>query len=162
MAIYMNYDGLAVKGSVTSKGFEDWIELDSVSVNMMRHMEMTTGAVKDRGSNLPQFTEVNATKPADASSYGLMNAAINDGAGKEIKIAITKQVKDMPEAFTEYTLTNGVLSVFGQSSAGSDKPYENLAISYTKIEVAFKTFDEAGAVTKTDRVNFNLATSKPD
>ena len=50
----------------------------------------------------------------------------------------------------------------GQSTSGNDKPYENIAISYTKIEVAFKTFDEKGAVTNTDRVNFNLMTSKPD
>ncbi|MEE2730414.1 MAG: type VI secretion system tube protein Hcp, partial [Pseudomonadota bacterium] len=43
MAIYMNYNKLAIKGNVTAKGYEDWIELDSVSLGCGRGITMEVG-----------------------------------------------------------------------------------------------------------------------
>ncbi len=36
MAIYMNYNKLAIKGNVTAAGYENWIELDSMQVMTQR------------------------------------------------------------------------------------------------------------------------------
>ena len=48
MPIYMNYDNKTVKGDVTAKGWEDWIELNSFQWGVGRGIASPTGGHEDR------------------------------------------------------------------------------------------------------------------
>jgi type VI secretion system secreted protein Hcp len=70
MAIYMKND--KIKGTVTTEGFKDQVELDSCSFNAGREMGMAKRSDKNRGFAEPHLSELSCSRPWDALSSTLL------------------------------------------------------------------------------------------
>ena len=62
MAIYMNFNGNNPQGNVTAAGYENWIEVDSMSFGVGRSITMQAGAMSNREASRPSISEVTVTK----------------------------------------------------------------------------------------------------
>jgi len=160
MAIYMKVPG--VDGSVTSKGYEKQIELQSMNFAVFRPVDMTVGNVANRKAGLPNFQEISISKVMDESSYGCLKEAVMATSGAEIEITLV-EAGDDPTEFVKYTLTDTFFSSYnmsGQGGAGLGKEaiQESASLSFSKIEVAFTPADSKGSAGTPQRVLYNLAT----
>jgi len=81
MAIYMQVDGIS--GSVTTQGFQNWIELSSFQWGMSRPIGAVRGSTGREASN-PTIGEIHVTKRGDASSVGLLDYALAGNLDKKI------------------------------------------------------------------------------
>jgi type VI secretion system secreted protein Hcp len=159
MSIYMKVPG--VDGSVTTKGYEKWIELTSLGFGVSRQVAMDVGNVSNRAAGLPQFSEVSVSKEMDESSYGLMNDAVLGKEGKLFEIACV-EVGDTAVETVKYDLDNSIISSYSPSGSGGQgggRPYESMSISFSKITASFSSKDKAGASGAKPRVIYDLATA---
>src|ERR1700712_582933 len=158
MPIYMNFDGLAVKGDVTEEGHKDWIEVNSFQWGVGRGISSPTGGAKDRESSAPSVSEITVTKAQDLSTGGLLTAALQ-GEGIAVKIEFVKTDKGKLEKYLTFDLENTMISGYSTSSGG-DRPSESLSLNFTKFTVTPLVVDAAGAVTSADAVKYDIALAK--
>lgn len=158
MPIYMNYDGLAIKGDVTEEGHKEWIELGSVQWGVGRGISSPTGASADRESSAPSVSEITTTKSADVSSSKLVNEALQ-GEGKTVIIDFCKTDKGKLEVYLTLTLTNCMISGYSMSSGG-DRPSESLSLNFTKIEYKLTGQGASGDTGSPASVTYDLAAAK--
>jgi type VI secretion system secreted protein Hcp len=138
MAIYMKYDG--VKGSVTTDGFKDWIELKSFQWGMGRHIGSAARGATTRGHNEPNLGEVTVTKLMDVSSPKLFLDSCAGQLDNKVTIKFTTTTKGKVETFLTVELENTGLSNFATNSAG-EAPMESLSLNFTKICKTFTGHD---------------------
>jgi type VI secretion system secreted protein Hcp len=63
MPIYMQYEG--INGSVTAAGHEKWIELTSLSMNVIRNVTSPSGRGTNREAAVPSVSEILVTGKPD-------------------------------------------------------------------------------------------------
>jgi len=155
MAIYMKYGGL--KGEVTSKGYEGWIELSSMQWGCGRGISMTSGGGgSTRESSAPSFSEVTVTKEMCAASPLLLKEFIG-GPAAEVKLDITRtDGKGQHVAFQKFILGSTQLSGYSQSTSG-DRPSESLSLNYTKIDSEYIKVDDKFKPETTGHVIYDLS-----
>jgi type VI secretion system secreted protein Hcp len=141
MPIYMNYN--SIPGSVTAKGFEKWIEVNSFQWGVGRGLSSPTGASADREASAPSISDITITKEADIASHKLLSESLW-GEGVTVKLAFTTTVKDKTDEYIGYELTNTMISGYSVSSGG-DRPHESLSLNFTKFQVKFKENESTGA-----------------
>lgn len=158
MAIYMQY-GVKdeIKGKVTAKGHENWIELNSLQFGVGRSIPMMVGAQTERESSAPSISEVSVSKIMDDSSPYLFQEALV-GEGKTVTIHVAKTGVAQLENIVEYILTAGMISGYSISSGG-DAPSETLSISFTKVEMKYIQWDETHKKASQIPVSYDLATA---
>jgi len=138
MAIYIQIDG--IKGDVTSKGHEGWIEVHSCDFEVKRELEIQTGKVVNRESTTPTFAEVILTKHADQSSPKLFDKACRGKAIDTVKIDLCRTSEEM-KAYSQYTLNDVIISKYADSMHHEGKPIETIHLNYTKIEKVYTPGD---------------------
>jgi type VI secretion system secreted protein Hcp len=72
MAIYMNFNDLAIKGNVTAEGYADWINIQSLQYGIGRGISMEAGNVANREASRPSISELSISKMMDTSSAKLL------------------------------------------------------------------------------------------
>ena len=157
MAIYMKYEG--IEGDVTTKGFEKWIDLDSMQFGVGRAITMTAGKAANRSHGTPSFSEISVTRQMDISTTGLLQSCVAGTDGKKVEIAIVEVEAKEVKKYVSYELENTMISSYSVSSGGG-VPSESLSLSYTKITVTYTAKDAANKAGKTPRVVYDLATAK--
>jgi type VI secretion system secreted protein Hcp len=148
MPIYMKYGD--IKGEVTSKGHENWVEVHSFQYGVGRGIGAPTGRETQREHSAPSVSEIVVTKAADKSSVYWMERALW-GEGEAVTIDFVKTDKDKLEIYTQYLLENAMVSGFSVSSGG-DRPQESISINFTKIIFNYtemKAKNEKGETPKT-------------
>jgi len=158
MAIYMNYDSLAIPGAVTEEGHKGWIELQSFQWGLGRGISSPTGASADRESSPPSVSEITASRGCDISSVPLITEALQ-GEGKTVIIDFTKTDKGKLEVYLTYTLTDTMISGFSTSSGG-DRPSESISLNFTKVETKMTPMNPDGAPGSPVSVTYDLALAK--
>ena len=158
MPIYMNYDGLAVKGDVTAQGYADWIELNSFQFGVGRGISSPTGGSKDRESSAPSVSEITVTKAQDASTGKLLTEAYK-GEGVKVVIDFVKTEKDQLQKFLTYELEDAMISGYSTSSGG-DRPSESLSINFVTVNVIPKVIDKDGKSSNGDAVKYDIGKGK--
>lgn len=153
MAIYMKFG--VVKGNVTAKDYEDWIELQSLQWGLGRGISTPVGAAKNREASSPSVSEVVVTKPMDKATTDLMKAALSDNKGVEAEIVITSTEQEK----CRYKLTNTLVSGYSVSSGG-DEPNESISLNFTKVEFVHSEFNLDNDAANPIRVNYDLALAK--
>ncbi len=157
MAIYMKLG--SIEGNVTEKEWAGWIAVDSCQFGAHRHVEMTVGSQTDRSRSTPQLTEITVSKVSDMSSEGLMRAALSKTAGEPCEIVFVESVGDNTVAASQVIkLENVIVSSYSQSASADGNPYENVTLSFSKIDAVFTTRDKAGAGDKPKHVIYDLET----
>jgi type VI secretion system secreted protein Hcp len=154
--IYMKYDG--IDGSVTSKGYEKWIQLESCQLGTHRHMTMPAGRGQNREAASPSVSEIIATKAQDCASTALFKAALW-GEGKKVKIDFVKTDDKKVEPYLQVELENTMVSSFnvsGAGGAGHDRPMESLSLNFLKITFVTINMEKDNKTAKPDRAFFDL------
>jgi type VI secretion system secreted protein Hcp len=158
MPIYLNYDSLAVKGDVTAKGWENWIELNSFQFGLGRGIASPTGGSADRESSAPSVSEITITKDQDTSTGGIATAALQ-GEGVTVIIDFVKTSSGQLTKYMEYTLTNTLISGWSTSSGG-DRPSESISLNFTKVKIDPTTIDATGNITNATPVTYDIGLAK--
>jgi len=154
MTIYMKVDG--IDGSVTAKGFEKWIELNSFHFSTSRAISMEAGNASNRNHGRPSISEIVVTKMMEQSSFGLLQDALRGDKGKKVTIKIVEVAQDQYREYVSYELEDTLLSGYSVSTGG-DVPAETVTLSYSKITTSFTSTDKSNKAGQPARVVYDLA-----
>lgn len=160
MAIYMKFDGDKVKGDVTAKGFENWINLSSFQFGVGRGISMGVGTMSNREVSLPSLSEIVVTKSFDPATPLLLKHSMASGDGVTVEIALVRTGAAEPEEVGRFTLENVLISGFSMSGADG-APAESISLSYAKIVADLKGADKANKNGQAIKVGYDLALGKP-
>jgi len=140
MSIYFKIEG--IEGKVTAKGHEQWIDIDSLQWGVGRAISSAVGTSADREASKPSISEVSLTKLMDASSPMIFTESCV-GKAKKMEIHLCTVGTDQIETYMEYVLEDCMVSGYSVSSGG-DRPSESLSLSFTKMEMKFIPYNDAG------------------
>lgn len=133
MAIYLNFNKLGIKGNVTAKGYEDWIDVSSMQFGVGRGVSMEVGNTSNREATRPSISEVTISKALDASSGSLFKESVVGVDGVTIIIDIVKTGAAEVEKYCRVTLEDCLVSSYSLGASSGGAPNESLAFSFTKI-----------------------------
>ena len=161
MAIYMNFNAKSPKGNVTAKGYEDWIEVDSMNFGVGRAITMEAGAMSNREATRPSISEVTVSKPLDASSGGLFKSSVTGDAGVKVDIHVVQTGASAVEKYATYALEECIISSYSVSASAGGPPQESMSLSFAKIEADLTHADKTNKNTTNMRVGYDLTTATP-
>ena len=154
MSIYCNIDG--IKGKVTAKGHEDWIDVSSMQWGVGRAISSAVGTSADREASKPSISEVTITKLMDESSPMIFTEACV-GKGKKVLIDLCTVGTDQINTYMSYELEECMISGYSVSSGG-DRPSESISLSFTKMTMKFTPYDKNGKPTSPLPAGYDMAT----
>ncbi len=154
MSIYMQVEG--VQGSVTAKGFEQWIELNSFHFSTSRNISMEAGNASNRNHGRPSISEIVVTKNLEQASFGLLQEALRGDKGKKITIRVVEVAQDKLREYVSYELEDTLLSSYSIASGGGI-PSETISLSYSKITASFTATDKSNKSSQPARVVYDVA-----
>jgi type VI secretion system secreted protein Hcp len=160
MALYMKYNDGKIKGDVTAKGYENWIDLGSLQFGVGRGITMGVGSMSNREVSVPSLSEVTVTKMLDPASALLMKEAMAGATGVKVEIAIVRTGNKEIEEVGRYALENVLISGYSISSGG-DRPSESISLSYAKIMADLKGSDKENKNGENVKVGYDLALGTP-
>ena len=153
MSIYMQIEGL--KGKVTAKGHEDWIDASSLQWGVGRAISSAVGTSADREASKPSISEVSVTKMMDESSPMIFTEACV-GKGKLVKIDLCTVGSDQIDTYMSYELEECMISGYSVSTGG-DRPSESISLSFTKMTMKFTPYDKNGKPTSPLPAGYDMA-----
>ena len=157
--LYMKY-GSKIKGTVTTKGYVDQIELHSVQFGSGRGIGSARGRGSNREASEPSLSEVTVTKDWDpASSSKLFEESVSGKLDNTVELSFTTTGGTKQETFLKVTLKNCGISGYSISSGG-DRPSESISLNYDFIEFEPYTVKEGIAPEKGQVSSFNLKDMK--
>jgi type VI secretion system secreted protein Hcp len=149
----------AIKGSVTTDGFKDWIELHSFQWGVGRSVNSPSKGSDTREGSEPSISEVVVTKRMDKSSAKLWQDAVGGDFSTTVEIHMTTTTKDKVETFLQYELTETGLSGYSASGGSDNPPEESLSLNFAKV--TWKYIGRDSKITGTpDTVGWDLAQQK--
>jgi type VI secretion system secreted protein Hcp len=134
MAIYMKIDGL--KGNVTVPSYKDWMEVFSLDFKIKKNVAMITGAMTDRQTGLPRFSELEITKTIDGASTALFQKACNNDPIASVEIHVIATAND-DNPCAKYIVNNVLISEGHTTVSHSGKPQEMWKLNYTQIQTTY-------------------------
>jgi type VI protein secretion system component Hcp len=135
MAIYAKVEG--VKGDVTTKGFEGFIELLGVeSPVVSRSVRMDVGKNMDRGLGMPQFGRIKLLKAADSSSHKFFEA-VHDGSVFPTVEIHHVMVSNTPLTYAKLILKNVAVDFYGDRATQNHHLIESIRLAYSGIQRSF-------------------------
>lgn len=138
MAIYMKLGN--IKGNVTTKGHEEWINVDSFQFGVARGISTPVGNTKNREASAPSLSEVTLSKEMDQSSPYLFNESCV-GKGLKAMFHFCRTAADKLETYLEVELENALVSNYSVSSGG-ERPVETVTLNFTKIVMKYVPWKE--------------------
>lgn len=160
MAIYVKYGN--IKGDATHtnhKGSDGWWAAHSCSMNVSRSISTPTGATQDRTPSHAFLQDIVLTKTQNTSSSAFFKEA-TVGEGVPCTIHFVQDGGAHGETYMELTLTNAMISLYGQHGAESGRPTETISVSCTKIEVKTTEYDAKGKTVTSKGYTFDVSTGK--
>ena len=122
-----------LKGEVSAKGHENWIEVNGFEFGLAASSAIGSGQATARR----QYKHLVVMKRLDSSSTSLMSALATNDEVKELKLALRKHGGG-PEDFFTITLTDArVVGVDLDFDAGGDA-VERASFAFTRIEVEYR------------------------
>src|SRR6185503_5967848 len=156
MPIYMKFAD--VKGPVTTEGFKNWIELESMQLGTHRSIGTAARGATNREHSEPSISEIVVTKRTDVSSPKLFLDSVAGKLDNKVEIKLTTTTKGKVETFLTIKLEDTGVSNYSLTSGG-DMPMESLSLNFTKITKTFKGTDP-GIGGSPETVGYNLAEMK--
>jgi len=138
MSIYMKID--SIKGDVTAKNYQGWIELNDYHFNSSKTITHRPGSLHNRAVSLPSFSQLTATKKTDCASPLLFsNTCENKSLGT--LLIHTNRTSNQLEYYLEIKVYDAMLSSYDigcwdDANKNSDAA-EELRISYSKLEIKY-------------------------
>lgn len=160
MAIFMNYNDLAIKGNVTADGYADWIRLDSMQFGIGRGISMEAGHMSNREATRPSISEVTVSKMMDASSSGMFKESVTGSEGVKVFIDVVKTGSDKIEKFVTYELEDVLVSSYSVSAGDGGAPGESISLSFAKITMSYTAGGKDNKGGTPARVGYDLTLGK--
>jgi len=137
MPIYMGFFDEAnvcnrtLRGGVKAKGYEGWIELQSMQLGTNRAIASSSSG-STRSGTTPTVSEIVVTKLPDAASAALFRESVQGQA----RLVVIAFVKD-GTAYKTMVINDAMISSFLTSVAGADasrdRPMETLTLNFSRI-----------------------------
>jgi len=156
MPIYMKFQD--VKGAVTTEGFKNWIELESMQLGTHRSIGTAARGATNREHSEPSISEIVVTKRTDVSSPKLFLDSVAGKLDNKVEIKLTTTTKGKVETFLTIKLENTGISSYNVSSQG-DMPTESLSLNFTKITETLTGMDP-GISGSPETVGYDLTLMK--
>ncbi len=147
-------------GDATLRGYENWIQLANISLNVVREFVQSAHAgTQDIFTGVANLNPIEMSKSVDSSSAGLLKSAWGGGAIGGMTGTATISVLAGGAADADPTklevykidLVAPVIASFSQSIDSGG--VENLSIWYTKIKVTWQPINpQTGLVDTTKRI----------
>jgi type VI protein secretion system component Hcp len=128
--LFLKVDG--IKGDVPVKGYEGWIESQSLQFGITRAV-MPKG-----GASAPQVSEIVITKLTDVASPLLFVESLQ-GNPKPVDLEFVRTGPRGAERFYTLKLYDTLVSAFSQSSGG-DVPTESVSLNFLKMELTYRDY----------------------
>jgi len=146
MAGYLEFSGKnAIKGESTAAGFEDQIEITSISENITRAI-MAGGSGAQRQRSSATLGDIVCSKDVDKSSPKLAEAICKGAVFGTVKIALTTSSEGGSgrTAYFTFELTNARVTSYGFSGStdGAIVPSESLSLNFEKIKWTYDELDK--------------------
>ena len=147
-------DGGALKGEVTTKGYEGWIAINSFQIGGGVGISSLTGGSTTRESTAPSLSEMTITKLMDKTSTGFFSGMT---AGTQLsELLVYLPPASNPGRFIKIYLKDVLISGVAWSSGG-EIPSESVSLNYRAIKIEHYTTDASGAETLTGSASWDLA-----
>ncbi len=159
MAIYLDYEG--IKGSVTAKGYQGHIEIQSFGYKVARKISMEAGHLSNRESSRPKISEVTLLKYFDSSSVGLFKESLAGSIGKTVVIKFVHTGADQVQEYMNCTLENCLVSHYAITASIYAQPSEVILLSFSKIIMSYKSRDAANKSASPLCAGYDLTTAAP-
>jgi len=144
MAVEMFLDIDGVKGESQTKGFENKIDISSMSFGASNPSQVSTGG--GSGTGKVSLTSVSIQKIVDAATPDLFRACCSGAHFAKGKITIRESGGDAPVDYMVIDLTQVFVdSVSWGSAHGGDKPSESVSLSAASIKITYTAQTEKGA-----------------
>jgi type VI secretion system secreted protein Hcp len=153
LAIFMKVP--FTSGSVTSAGYQSWIELDSLDLETDRSLSAEVATLNHRKHGVTRFSPLTVTKTIDESSPALIGEAWYGKTGHDIEIVVAEQGK-VPKEYVRYKLSKAMLQSYSVGSNG-EQPHETFSFTFAHIEIKFTPHDDANRPDTPDRVAYDLS-----
>ena len=157
MAIYMKVD--YVKGNVTAKGHEGWIELHHLNMDISRHMSTKVGKTQDREHSVPTFSDVEISKSLDTASNDLLQLTLKGETIPSIEVHLCTTGKSL-EPYAKYIFEDVMISQASNIIASGTIPEETWRLNFTKMTVSYIGRDNTHDVATQNVVGYNLETAQ--
>ena len=161
MAIYMNYNDKKIKGNVTTKGYEDWIEVSSFQFGVGRGISMEVGQMANREATRPSVSEVSLGKPMDAASGGLFKESVAGAEGVKVLIHLVQTGAKEIQKYAEYELEGVLVSSYSLSASEGGAPFESLSLSFAKLMCDLSNADKDNKNKASMKVGYDLGKGTP-
>lgn len=159
MSIFVNYEG--IKGESSDSGHKNWMDVEAVNWGVGRQITSSTSTQGDRESSNAVISDLQITRFMDSSTPKLFIESCC-GTGKDVVIHLTKTGKGSgTDVYMEYTLKNALISNYSVSASAQDtnRPMENITISFVDVEVKYTPYDEDGNAEGAIAVGFDTASN---
>jgi type VI secretion system secreted protein Hcp len=149
-----------INGNVSTKGYENWVELNDVQFAAQRKISQNVGRPTDRETGAPRLSEVSVTKSPDKSSPLLLEALLKGKALEQVTIAVCRNGSD-PKLTAQYTLHDVMLSHYEERiNSASEHADEYLSLSYSKIEKRYVPYNSQGTAGAAISSGYDLVQAK--
>ncbi len=155
MPIYMHFEG--VEGDVTAKGYEKWIELNTLNFGVNRDIRTRTGKTSDRENTLPTVGEVVVSLNMSKSSPNLFNEACV-GKAKSVKISVCQTSTGAPREYVHYDLSEVLISGYHTAIPISDLPKDTLTLNFNKMVMKYTPFSQGNTPQAPTAAGYDLVT----
>lgn len=157
MAIFVKYG--ALEGEATAKGYEKWVEVQSLQWGVGRGISSGVGGGSKREASAPSVSEIVVTKTMDAFSPLALKEAIG-GKAVTVKVDLTQTDNSGKHvAYEKYILDNTLISGYSISSGG-DRPSESLSLNFTKFDSEYLIVNDKFESKTTGHVMYDIALAK--
>ncbi len=157
MAIYCNFKGTS--GNVTTKGYEQWIELLEVAfTGIDSHIATAIGRKEIRIKSDPTYGDFYIVKHTDNSSTTFFDYVNNSTSIPSLVIDYV-HTDDELKKFMSYTLKNVLISHYSHVANGTAMPLERVGLSYQSIEKQIIPYDSRGIQMSPMVAGYNLTSA---
>ncbi len=157
MPIYLQYPGAS--GSVTTQGFQGWIELTSVSFGMDRPSDSRIGTAGYGATGKLKIHDITITKPADGASPTLTIAALQGAFDTTVQIAFTTTTAQGMVNFLSYELQQCGIASAHTMGGQEGLPSETYTLSFSQIQFTFNNMNQS-AQSQPTITGYNLTTAQ--
>jgi type VI secretion system secreted protein Hcp len=140
MGIFLKFG--SVLGDVEDAGHTNWIDIKSVSWNLLRPVTNPAGSSAGRVLSAPQIAELHIIKDEDVATIPLIQAAF-EGSPVSAQIDFCTTGTGQQEVYYSILMTNTVITAFSQAGADG-RPVDSLSLNFTKISFTGTQMDADG------------------
>jgi type VI secretion system secreted protein Hcp len=150
-----------IKGNVTTKGFEGWIELSNIDFSAKRSITTRIGHQTDRETGIPRISEITLVKNVDKSSPYLFEALLNGTSMDKVTISVCKNGSNA-KVSSQYILHDVMVSYYEEQVDGASENggQDHVNLNFTKIEKRYTPYDNQGNAQSAVSTGYDLSTAK--